>query len=715
MSTLEQQVVDQLGSEGLPTALDRGAVLCDIEGLQVALWCDEVQRTIKAEASLCYPIDDFSPDLASALDFLNKNRAGVTYAYREAHRDLVATCSWSSPHRDPGHNQLHLLVALLVQAFERDAGQLQGVAEGELSWEDLAQDPARKADQLAPFSGRGGGAQKTEQGTARWQSFMGDEDSPATGRRPRRGFERGPSTKANRASMPTRRLEDQQHEDQPTRRFRGNEETPVGGGLSRNALQIAVAQADSVRPPVQVNYRRESIFARLLRFLFILTVIGGVGYVLWIFFIQPFVPNDWKESFYSWFEAQVMDEQEILQRDRALMPGGKELLLAELNAPLADAAEHERNLTRSADALKDELVEVLEEQLVTSTSNEARGRVFALWDKRGFGTPEGVMRVLRKLDETPVVRSGEDPVAGPLHDQIRNGTIRDEAVIEALAWAKGDTFLACIERLGREDEAALEERANALAGVLDKDTEDFDVLVALIKTGRGPADSALRLLEGRGPDWALIQGRDEVLRYLGDGRMTIKSAFTSEQEKVCLAAIELALAVRDESTLALLSELMRDHPLEPVRRAALQALPSLGPAAAWPLTEELGLPDVPDDRRERAREALRSIPHDLAAQELRDHLAPDKSARERYLAVVGLTEIQGTPGVNALVEVGLNDPDHRVRLRVLRALDELKGELKASVRRGISTYRELALNDESQKVREAAAELYTFFSGRAPQ
>ena len=62
------------------------------------------------------------------------------------------------------------------------------------------------------------------------------------------------------------------------------------------------------------------------------------------------------------------------------------------------------------------------------------------------------------------------------------------------------------------------------------------------------------------------------------------------------------------------------------------------------------------------------IEQPLAAEELKQHLAPERSARERYLAVIGLTEIQGTPGVNVLVEVGLRDPDYRVRLRVLRAL-----------------------------------------------
>ncbi|MCA8920265.1 MAG: HEAT repeat domain-containing protein [Planctomycetes bacterium] len=733
MSTLEQQVLSTLGAEGVQTSADRGAILCEIDGLQVAMWCDEVQRTIKAEASLVYPVDDFSPDLAGALDYLNKNRAGVSYAYREAQRDLVAATAWSSPNREPSANQIYLLVGLLTQAFDRDAGQLQGVAEGEFTWEDLAQDPQRRAEQLSPFGGRAArGAAKVEQGTARWQSFMGDEDSPATGRAPSTKFQRdpsakiqrgpsaklqrGPSAKAQRSNLPTRRLEDGP-EEIPTRRFRSDEDERVttgGGTLSRNALQIAVAQADSVRPPT-INYHRESIFARMLRGLFILAVVGGVGYVLWIFFIQPFVPNDWKQTFYTWFETKVMEEQEILQRDRALMQGGPELLRQELANPLADAAESQRNIDRSLEAIGDGLAGLLENELVTSTENQTRGRIHALWDKKGFGTPEGVMRLLKRLSETPVQRSGDDPVNGPLLDQIRNGTIKDEAIIAALPWAKGETFEACVSRLGRDAPAGLEERAAALQGVLERDTEDRDVLLALIKTGRGPADSALRLIEGLGAEWARTQGREQLLRFLSDEKVTINSAFSSEKPEVCLVALELALENRAEGTLELLSGVMRDHPLEEVREAAVGALPSLGPAAAWPLTEELGLPDVPDARKELARKALRSIAHDLAAEELKQHLAPERSARERYLAVIGLTEIQGTPGVNVLVEVGLRDPDYRVRLRVLRALDSLKDELKSSVRRGLSEYRALALEDDSAPVREMAAALYRHFQGRDPR
>jgi len=261
----------------------------------------------------------------------------------------------------------------------------------------------------------------------------------------------------------------------------------------------------------------------------------------------------------------------------------------------------------------------------------------------------------------------------------------------------------------------LEERAEALAGVLERDTDQQDVLLALIKTGKAPADSALRLLEGRGADWARLQGREEIMRYLANQQISIDSAFNSEKEDVCLVALELALEHGSEGTLALLTGLMRDHPIDAVRAAALEALPRLGPEAAWPLTEELALPDVPPERRDAARKALRSIAHHEAANVLQGHLKPNHSARERYLAVVGLTEIKGTPGVNVLVEVGLKDPDHRVRLRVLRALDSLKGELKNSVRRGISFYRELALTDENEKVREAAAALYKFFTKRDPR
>ena len=713
-----------LSGEGLPTSSDRGAVICDLNGLHVSLWCDEVQRTIKAEASLYYPVDDFSPSLAAALDFLNKNRAGVTYAYREAHRDLIASCAWSSPNRDPSPNQLYLLVGLLGQAAERDGGQLAGVAEGELSWEDLAQDPQRRAAQLQPFASRG---PRTEQGTARWQSFMGDEDSPArpTGRGPSskhaRGpsakHARGPSAKIPRSNMPTRRLEDGP-EEIPTRRFRTGDDERVntgGGGLSRNALQIAVAEADSVRPPPQMNYHRESIFARFTRLIVWLAVIGAVGYLLWVFFIQPFVPNDWKHAFYQWFEAKVMEPQEILQRDRAQMQAGPDLLRQELNNPLEDTAESQKNIDRSVTAIGDGLGKLLEDQLVESTDNVARGRYYKLWDKKGFGTPDGVMRLLQRLTETPIQRPGDDPVQGPLLDQILSGAVRDPAVIEALAWAKDDVFQACVKRLGRDEESMLDERAEALAGVLERDTDQQDVLLALIKTGKAPADSALRLLEGRGADWARLQGREEIMRYLANEQISIDSAFNSEDPEVCLVALELALEHGSGGTLALLTGLMRDHPIDAVRAAALEALPELGPEAAWPLTEELGLPDVPEERREAARKALRSIPHHEAADVLQGHLKPNHSARERYLAVVGLTEIKGTPGVNVLVEVGLKDPDHRVRLRVLRALDSLKGELQNSVRRGISFYRELALSDENEKVREAAAALYKHFTKRDPQ
>jgi hypothetical protein len=87
MPRLSEQVVHILSGEGLEVEEDRGGYLLRTGPGETPLsvWINETDRVVRAEQVLAYPVDDFSPSLGQALDWLLADDRIAEPAVRRIH------------------------------------------------------------------------------------------------------------------------------------------------------------------------------------------------------------------------------------------------------------------------------------------------------------------------------------------------------------------------------------------------------------------------------------------------------------------------------------------------------------------------------------------------------------------------------------------------------------------------------------------------------
>lgn len=750
MSSLRAIVGKGFEAAGLSVESDRAGITVSdgIDGQRMLVRIDENERIVRVERMICYPVDDFSPELSRAMDWLNQRRAGVCFTYNEAQRALVVSTSWTSPTRDPAPNQLHLLVALAIEAAGRDGPQLERVAEGETSWESLKDGDERGE----PLGGR----------TTRFSDVAGDPPTRAFGDWPdpeEQSARPARSSASHDARMTTRFMDHADGDDgeladpvaaaqprkasgiQPTRRFedleqyaaRSNEDGPDDAlraegtppeltprSMSRTALQMAVYRVEHDKGP-QVDTTstgHRSLAARAARGLFLLGLIGGAGWVVFTYFVSPFIGGksltDLTKGLISKPPVDQIDPRIPIRQQLA----GVDLLRAELEDPLSDPELHAAYVNRALNGIQDRQGALLE--LATAhKSGDVRWRAYELWTQQGLhGDDASRMQLLEALIKNGRHEDRLDRVPVDVLNSMRARPPSDDALIGALPWARGAAFTTVVELLGRPDPrqpAAAKRRSDALSRHLDRDTEDFLVLRSMVKTGFAPADAAARLVKGRGLEWARGEGKQQLAQFIVDSPDSIVPLLKHDDEEFRLLGVDLLVS---SSTPAAVDPLGRHALKDAALRVRLRAaigLAQLGHAdAAWWLALALSRRDPAPEPAfvDEVRRAIGRLPVAECVAKLREHLTPNLPVGERYYAVVALGAVQNAGGLPALLDA-LKDPEAQVRRKAIDVCAELQSG-GANVSSGVAAFRELARTDADPGVRQVAAKVYKTIVGRDP-
>jgi hypothetical protein len=476
-------------------------------------------------------------------------------------------------------------------------------------------------------------------------------------------------------------------------------------------LHAAVSSLDKqehARQDMTSTYRRSRQGWGLFKWLFILGVIGGVGYALATYYQnitgQSIVPD------LSFLKEAVLSDAEKKLKARQAIPPGKDLLIAELQDPLPGEA-HTSMLNRALDAMGDSAGATLEGLLARAPNADTRKQAYDLWLERGFQDEEGaLLRVLKLMVENKHTSSAENSILLGLLGLLRSTPPSDEAAHIAFAWAVDDVWLVLVEILGRPGEGA-EERAKILTEQLPKDrTEGKLALQALVKTGFPPERAALDLVLANGTKWAKTGGRSLLLAIFERDVKAFEPLFGVEKAAVRLTGLELLIASGLREGIPLLVRVMRTDASGDVRLAAVKALGDLNvPETIWPLALEINRSpktDIETKVKEEALKVLRRMPEAEVVQQIEIYMAPDRELKERVWSVIALGQL-GTPAaVLALLEIGLRDPDERIRRRVIKTLGEQKDVSRTTLQRGLSVLRDVGRNDSSEAVRKAADQLY---------
>ncbi len=752
MSSLRTAVSKGFEALSLLVEGDRNAltVTDGVDGQKLMVRVDENERVVRVEGVICYPVDDFPAELSKAMDWLNRARGGVCFAYDSSQRALVVSTCWTSPNREPTPNQLHLLVALVQEACGRDGPQLERVAEGEAGWEAVSEGEPQVAPAPAPPA-RGTGARARgrledlptrnlddlEEGRSApppgdfapraTTKFMGSADgedfdfSPV----PSGGGGQAPasSPRPSGTNKATRRFEELEElaqkgaaaEDETIDESNGPG-TDTKRRMQRQALQMAVQRSDNRETERQDMTRAgRSPVRRFFRGLVTLSLIGGVGYGVFVFFVEPFFPNTFTIAHARQLlglDAPPIDPK-VLARG-TMTP--RELLLAELTDPMAEPEVHAAYLRTALDGLADQAGAALEQLVLDSPSAEVRAKAYALWADEGHSKgDEGRMRLLQGL--TTRDRNIDDP-ADPsfkfLLVSVKTNAPSDKALIAALPWAKGQVFVTVVDLLGKPEQGA-EERSKALAKYLDKDTPAFNVLNAMVATGFGPPDAAARLVVGKGLEWARGEGKPMLTGFVQTNAENATPLLKSPDEEQRLLALDLLVGAATPAATEKLARALTDGASR-VRVRAARGLGTIASAdAAWPLAQALARTETSGDQdfQDECRRAMGKLPATESVQKLKEHLAPALPVRERYDAVVALGSVPNAGGVPALVDA-LKDPDARVRRKTLETCESFASTSRAVLGQGLATIREVALRDPDAGVKQAAARLYRALTGKDP-
>lgn len=756
MSSLKDLVTRGLEAQGLLVEADRAglSVSDGVDGQKMVVRIDENERVVRVERAICYPVDDFSPELSRAMDYLNQRRAGVCFAYHEAQRALLVSTSWSSPSRDPSANQLHLLVGLVLEAAGRDGPQLERVAEGETSWESLreqdapepapAKPPARSRfkERERPASlepptrslGDGGWPDAGEPSTRPLPQtdpkvttkFMdhaggaeGELEDPLpertaarkSGMQPTRRFEELEQFAADRA--PPAEGEDETVNEPP----RGREAQDAGPGprrMSSTALQMAVYRMEQDRPPpVDMTQGRRSFGFRFVKFLLVVGLLGGGGYAAWTYFLEPFFGN----RFRSWISAPSTENIDTRIQTRETLVG-MELLRAELEDPL-EGELHQAYLSRALNAIQDK-VSALIELAAVHKSIDVRARAYQLWVSNGFNDDDVKrMLLLRALVQANRHEDKLDRTTSDVLNSLRAKPPSDEILIAALPWSQGVVWQTVIELLARPDPQKPEEakkRSDALAKQLDRDTPDFHVLRAMVRTGFAPSDAAARLVTGRGLEWARgAEGKQQLAQFITDSPDSITPLLRHADEEYRLLAVDLLVSsATAESVDRLCKVALRDPSLRVRLRTAIGLGSVQNADAAWHLALAMTRREPPPEEAfiDEVRRAIGRLPVDKCVAKLGEHLAPTLPMNERYYAVVALGAVSNAGGLPGLIKA-LDDPDPQVRRKALAVCEELQ-KAGSNLGSAVATFRQLARNDGDAGVKQVAARLYKAVVGHDP-
>lgn len=719
MSTLQEDVARGLGAQGLRVEEDRGGLVVRDPGGQhvVSVWVDETERVVRAEEVLCYPVDDFSEELCVAMDQLNEARVGLTISYQEQQRALVAATVWTSPSRSPSSNQLHLLVALLHEARERDADALTRIADGEATWFDVADElvGASRAPRVRPARDGFVSSEPPTRafGAPAWGEPPTRPLDQVDGALEPRAIQRGATARLDAGDFQPRRTE-----GVGARRARARDDEPErpSRAHSRIAFQMAVSAAEPKGPPkvdlaaehLGLGHRLMRCFGYLLVFAFVL----GLG----LHFGHTFRPDIF--SLEVWLPRETHDASslEAEYRRRSAMQPGRTLLALELSDPrdFASLGVRPDFVRRSLEALGDRRREVLEDLIVRGASEEARKRAYRLWREQGFHTAPGArLGLLRKLAAANIP---EDAVVVYLANDLQESPPTFGEAIEALSWAPGPAWRALIEFLGTPGEGA-DERAKALAAQLPRDTEDAVVLRALIATGHAPADALAQLVDKRGLEWARKDGHELLVSLVRKDPQQASALLAAKDDvERQVLAVELLAAAETEEANALLLRALKDRRLPTrVRLAAMSGVRKNAlTEATWALVLVVCGSKEEKALRDAARRVLEKIPAAEAVEQLEPYLAAERKYAVRHYAVLGLAALQAPSAVQKLLEVFSRDPDLKIRRLAGKKLTEALEDEEARVilSRALPQLREMARKEQDGVVRREASELYRSLTGR---
>jgi Putative bacterial sensory transduction regulator len=759
--TLKEAVATGLEAQGLQVEDDRGGLLVtDASGGSYSLRVDETERVVCAETTLCYPVDDFSPELSMAIDYLNRQRAGVSYYFRESRRAVMVSSAWTSPGRDPADNQLHLLIAMLDNACRRDAPNLERVSEGDAGWFEVAdgEELPRQATSSLSMSGTpgaGSGQGRIDAASSAMfdrsrmatQSFdpipgasgpQGDaeedwdfpiEEAFSAGSRARESAKAGATPGGHDDTGRFHDLPTQNTFEGPDRYSKkGEGEDPSEPSpprkTSRMALQMAVQQSEkSVQPP-KIAYQGPSLAFRLFKFVFWLALVGGGGGAAFMFLVYPLIPANWRSYVdFSSGGEEVAPPDPVAER--AAMAPGKALLRAEMENPLSDEKASARNVNRSIKALGLEQTQATLEELMLATPDpDVRRRAYEVWDGQDFGEPDGAR--LRLLEQLHTAQLAQGKVTDFLLYELRNHPPTFQALEEALGWAKPKTpiWLGLIEMISVAD-ATPEARAALLLPQLEDETSDLLVLRCLLLTGEAPRGSIARLVAERF-EWVETEGGEEFVVGLLETQPDLaRDLLTSDNKNVVLAGLRLLAETGTPEALRYLEAILLDQDQgEDVRFLAAQGISKVSHASSvWSLSRALRSGELNADLRAEVARALQSLPNPEAADELRERL--DDSIGARGVAVYGLEQMSKPAAVRVLIEVALDqapvpalpsgDRERRAQARylndiqlyslnVLQEQHQLAGNtLSSRVVEFLNLSRD---NGEPQNVRQAAERLY---------
>jgi len=744
VSTLLKDVSQGLTNQGLEVEQERGGLVVRAEpgGSPTSVWVNEADRIVRAERVIAYPVDDFSDPLGRALDWLNGNRAGVSYSFQEAQRAIVARTCWASPNRSPSPSQLHLLVALLDRAKGRDGNSLTRVAEGDGDWDDVS-DGKEARDMAASGSPPAGKDPLTLRFTT--SRFDPSELEPATQQAPApggggwlepptRAFQSGMIDDSNQAETVNfgsaaavqEGLKEEEEEEAPQRASGGyspealqelvNSDPQSGGaerpGTSRLAFQLAVQQLDQNEghEKQDMTGARRSPIRRVLRILFFVAITIPILIILFQRVVEPFIPE--QDRFWNKWGQKMLEPELTPLEKRQQMPMGAELLKEELRDPLTGS---ETRIEGSLRALGDKRLGVLEDMLIVSELSDLRKRAYVHWREASAEDPLASLKLLKRIT---VARRKRPEIERYLREAITRTPPDDQTLISSLKWADGtQNWLYFIDLLGRAGEGA-DVRAKALEAELPKDGEACLVLRALIKTGFASPDAIQTLIDKRGTDWCSGEdGRPLLTSLIKKHPEAADGLLNQERRPLALLGVTLLREADTPETLKKLSKVVYSRKTDPwVRERAAEALSGQDPEAVkqatWPLVYVLNDRETPSTLRTEVQQTLQSF-GSLGVEALERYTTRDRTSTRRY-AVAGLGAMETPAATERLILRLSEETDARLRRQIL---DTLAGQVETPIlrkllERKLIVFLRLSRSDSNEQVRQDADKLYRTLAGR---